>query len=311
MRQFKDYGKLSKRDIEKLIAGARIDINEGKKDPLDFVLWKLAKPTEPQWPSPWRNGRPGWHIECSAMAENILGHSFDIHGGGMDLKFPHHENEIAQSEAAHHQTFAHYWMHAGLLNVNGEKMSKSLGNFFTIKEVLAKHPVEVIRYFMLSSHYRSPVDYSDDTMQQAQQALTRLYTALRGLPTPTPTPTPTAFTAAMNDDFNTPIALSALFDMAKEINILREANKIPEAAVIASTLKKCGEILGILQMDPDSFLRGNVNDELTQQIEQYIADRLLAKKNKNYAEADRIRQVLQEMNVIIEDSASGTTWRKI
>lgn len=310
VRAFKEYGKLAKRDIEKLISGARIDIQEGKKDPLDFVLWKLAKPHEPQWESPWGDGRPGWHIECSAMAESILGESFDIHGGGMDLKFPHHENEIAQSEAAHHKPFANYWMHAGLLNVNGEKMSKSLNNFFTIKDVLAKYSVEVVRYFMLSSHYRSPVDYSADNMEKATQALTRLYTALRGLSVNSDSDSDSAFFSAMNDDFNTPVALSVLFEQAKEINILREAGKIADAEKLAAQLKKQGEIMGILQMNPDVFLQGDVTTDFSHTINQLIADRTAAKKNKNYAEADRIRRVLENMGVIIEDTVSGTIWRK-
>ena len=312
VRNFKDYGKLSKRDIEKLISGARVDINEGKKDPLDFVLWKLSKPHEPQWESPWGLGRPGWHIECSAMAAGILGQPFDIHGGGMDLKFPHHENEIAQSEAAHHCAFANTWMHAGLLNVNGEKMSKSLNNFFTIRDVMAKYPVEVIRYFMLSSHYRSPVDYSPENMEKATQGLTRLYTSMRGFPTVTVTVTVTdnTFINAMNDDFNTPIAFSVLFDLAKEINILREKNNLEAAATLASQLKQFGEIFGILQQNPEEFLQGNVTDDFSATVEKLIAARALAKKNKNYSEADRIRAELQKLNVVIEDSASGTTWRR-
>lgn len=316
IRQFKDYGKLSKRDIEKLISGARIDINEGKKDPLDFVLWKLAKPGEPQWESPWGNGRPGWHIECSAMAKNILGQPFDIHGGGMDLKFPHHENEIAQSEAAFHSAFANTWMHVGLLNVEGEKMSKSLNNFFTIQEVLEKYPVEVVRYFMLSSHYRSPVNYSKDNMEQAAQSLGRLYTAIRGLKLSDAMPDSKntfveKFYVAMNDDFNSSVAISVLFDMAREINKLREANNNPDAEKLASQLKKCAEIFGFLQSDPESFLQGDVSDDFSAKVEALIAARNLARKNKDYAEADRVRAELQQLNVVIEDGANGTTWRKV
>ncbi|MCX7124634.1 MAG: cysteine--tRNA ligase [Gammaproteobacteria bacterium] len=315
VRAFKDYGKLGKRDIEKLISGARIDINEGKKDPLDFVLWKLAKPDEPQWESPWGNGRPGWHIECSAMAESILGKTFDIHGGGMDLKFPHHENEIAQSEAAHHVTFANYWMHAGLLNVNGEKMSKSLNNFFTIQDVLAIHNVEAIRYFMLSSHYRSPVDYSDDSMTQASLALTRLYTAIRGLKLSDisldrENSFIKRFYDAMNDDFNSSVAFSVLFDLAREINRFREARDFLQAEVAASYLKKLAAVFGILQIDPEVFLRGDSSDEFSQHVEKLIADRALAKKNKNYVEADRLRDELVNMNIVIEDAAGETKWRK-
>lgn len=312
VRKFKEYGRLAKRDIEKLISGARIHINEGKKDPLDFVLWKLSKPNEPHWDSPWGVGRPGWHIECSAMAANILGQPFDIHGGGMDLKFPHHENEIAQSEAAHHTPFANTWMHVGLLNVDGEKMSKSLNNFFTIQDVLKKYSAEVIRYFMLSSHYRSPVNYSFENMDQAKQSLDRLYTAIRGLHiSDVAVSMPAAFLNAMNDDFNSPIALSVLFDMARDINKLREENNIVEAEKSASQLKKLGKIFGILQIDPDLFLQGDVSHDFASQVEKLIADRNAARKNKNYAEADRIRQELQKLNVVIEDAATGTTWRKV
>ncbi|MDP1573945.1 MAG: cysteine--tRNA ligase [Coxiellaceae bacterium] len=315
VRKFKDYGKLSKRNIEDLLSGARIEIGEFKNDPLDFVLWKLAKPNEPQWESPWGSGRPGWHIECSAMASNILGKTFDIHGGGMDLKFPHHENEIAQSEAAHHCTFANTWMHVGLLNVNGEKMSKSLNNFFTIRDVLAKHSSEVIRYFMLSSHYRSPVNYSEESMERAHQALTRLYTALRGLDLSDVTNNgfmaAPGFLNAMNDDFNSPIALAVLFDIAREINRLREVNDVRQATLLALQLKKLGEIFGILQNDPEIFLQGNVSDDFSKQVESLIAARALAKKNKNYAEADRIRHELQELKVAIEDGVHGTSWRII
>jgi len=312
VRKFKEYGKLAKRDIEKLISGARIHINEGKKDPLDFVLWKLSKPNEPHWDSPWGIGRPGWHIECSAMAATILGQPFDIHGGGMDLKFPHHENEIAQSEAAHHTTFANTWMHVGLLNVDGEKMSKSLNNFFTIQDVLKKYSAEVIRYFMLSSHYRSPVNYSFENLEQAKQSLDRLYTAMRGLRiSDVAVSMLVEFLNAMNDDFNSPIALSVLFDMVREINKLREENNIAEAEKCASQLKKLGEIFGILQMDPEVFLQGDVSDDFANQVETLIADRNAARKNKNYAEADRIRNELQKLNVAIEDTATGTTWRKM
>src|SRR3990167_4256917 len=242
IRQCKDYGKLSKRDIEKLIAGARIDIGEGKKDPLDFVLWKLSKPNEPQWDSPWGKGRPGWHIECSAMVKALLGQPIDIHGGGMDLKFPHHENEIAQSECAYHETFANTWMHVGLLNINGEKMSKSLNNFFTIRDVLKEYPAEVIRYFMLSSHYRSPVDFSKENLHQCRQALMRLYTALRDLPEVVSDAGEFSplFHAAMQDDFNTSEALAVLFEMAKKINRLREQKEFAQAATLESALKKLG-----------------------------------------------------------------------
>lgn len=312
VRKCKDYGKLSKRKIEDLIAGARIEIGESKNDPLDFALWKLAKPNEPQWESPWGPGRPGWHIECSAMAGTLLGQPFDIHGGGMDLKFPHHENEIAQSECAYHKPFANTWMHVGLLNVNGEKMSKSLNNFFTIRDVLAEYSAEVIRYFMLSSHYRSPVNYSEENMQQAHQSLSRLYTALRGLPLSKNTsPIPENFTDAMCDDFNSPLALAELFELAKEINILREKNNLAEAAEKASLLKSLGEIFGILQMDSEIFLQGSVDQAFAATVEKLIADRVIARKNKDFAASDRIRDELKAMGVVIEDGAAGTTWRKL
>ncbi|OGT42543.1 MAG: cysteine--tRNA ligase [Gammaproteobacteria bacterium RIFCSPHIGHO2_12_FULL_40_19] len=315
VRKCNDYGKLSKRDIEKLISGARIDINEGKKDPLDFVLWKLAKPGEPEWDSPWGKGRPGWHIECSAMAAEILGQPFDIHGGGMDLKFPHHENEIAQSECAYHKPFANTWMHVGLLNVEGEKMSKSLNNFFTIREVLEKHPAEVVRYFMLSAHYRSPVNYSVENMEQAKQSLMRLYVAIRGLDLASveelDLTTFPEFIHAMNDDFNSPIAIAVLFDKAREINRLREVGDIVQATKLGSQLKKLAAIFGFLQMDPEHFLQGDVSDDFSITVEQLIANRIEARKNKDWAAADRIRDQLQKLNVVIEDSGTGTSWRKL
>ena len=313
VRECKEYGKLSKRDIEKLISGVRVDINESKKDPLDFVLWKLAKPGEPQWNSPWGLGRPGWHIECSAMAASILGQPFDIHGGGMDLKFPHHENEIAQSECAYHKPFAQHWMHVGLLNVNGEKMSKSLNNFFTIRDVLAKYPVEVIRYFMLSAHYRSPVDYSEDNMEKATQSLTRLYTAIRGLNLDDAISliAPPEFIHAMNDDFNSPVAISVLFDIARDINKLREQNNIAQATILASQLKKSASIFGLLQENPEEFLQGEINSDFSAQVEALIAQRNAARKNKDFQAADRVRDELKKLNVVIEDSATGTKWRKI
>lgn len=313
VRKFASYGKLAKRDIEKLISGARIDIQEDKKDPLDFVLWKLAKRGEPEWESPWGLGRPGWHIECSAMAATILDQPFDIHGGGMDLKFPHHENEIAQSEAAHDKTFANTWMHVGLLNVEGEKMSKSLNNFFTIREVLEKHPAEVIRFFMLNAHYRSPVNYAVDNMEQAKQSLMRLYTAIRGLDFSSVenhsfAPFP-EWIDAMDDDFNSPIAIAVLFDKAREINRLREAGDIALATALAFQVKKSAEIFGFLQMDPDVFLQGDVSTDFSNQVEKLIADRVVARQQKNWVESDRIRDELKKIKVVIEDSAKGTTWR--
>lgn len=313
VRKFASYGKLAKRDIEKLISGARIDIQEGKKDPLDFVLWKLAKPSEPQWESPWGLGRPGWHIECSAMAATLLGQPFDIHGGGMDLKFPHHENEIAQSEAAHGKTFANTWMHVGLLNVEGEKMSKSLNNFFTIREVLEKHPAEVIRFFMVNAHYRSPVNYSVDNMEQAKQSLMRLYTAIRGLDLSSAENQAfvpfSEWVAAMNDDFNSPVAIAFLFDKAREINRLREMGDISQATALALRVKQSAAIFGFLQMDPETFLQGDASDDFSQHVEKLIANRMVARQEKNWAESDRIRDELKKMRVVIEDGAQGTTWR--
>jgi cysteinyl-tRNA synthetase len=313
VREFKEYGKLSKRDIEKLISGARVSVGEQKRDPLDFVLWKLSKPGEPTWDSPWGKGRPGWHIECSAMSTEILGQPFDIHGGGMDLKFPHHENEIAQSEAACGKPFANIWMHAGLLLINKEKMSKSLGNFLTIREVLKEHHPEVIRYFMISAHYRSPVNYSDETLAQVRSSLERLYTAMRGLPEVENARIlayEDAFQSAMNDDFNTPVALSVFFDMAHEIHRLREQNLVNEAAILASGLKRLAGIFHILQANPEEFLRGNMPEEEVAKIEALIAERQSARANKNFARADEIRQELLAMGVVIEDAAAGTSWRK-
>lgn len=314
--QFTAYGKLSQQDVEKLRSGVRIEVNEAKDDALDFVLWKLAKPGEPSWSSPWGEGRPGWHIECSAMSMELLGENFDIHGGGGDLIFPHHENEVAQSEAATGCQFANLWMHAGLVQVNKEKMSKSLGNFFTIRDVLAKYPAEVIRYFMLASHYRSPINYSEDAMQQAQAALTRLYTALRGLPRTKQVDADVhsewqlRFNAAMDDDFNTPVALSVLFDLAHDINRLRESQ--PEAATqMAEELRRLGGILGLLQQDPEAFLQLGVDEAEVQQIEQLITERQQARQQKDWAKADTIRKQLTKMGIDLADGPQGTTWRRL
>lgn len=313
VRQFEDYGKLSRRDIEKLISGARVSVGEQKQDPLDFVLWKMSKPGEPAWDSPWGIGRPGWHIECSAMSTEILGQPFDIHGGGMDLKFPHHENEIAQSEAAAGKTFANIWMHAGLLLINKEKMSKSLGNFFTIREVLSEHHPEVIRYFMISAHYRSPLNYSTETLEQVQSSLERLYMAIRGLTLvegARALPYEDAFQTAMDDDFNTPVALAVLFDMAHDINRFKEQDQMKEAAIIASVLKRLAQIFHILQENPEEFLRGNTTDQEVSKINNLISERNAARASKNFSRADEIRQELLSMGVVIEDSASGTSWRR-
>lgn len=313
VKKFKDYGKLSKRDVDKLLAGARIDIEAGKRDPLDFVLWKQAKPNEPSWDSPWGAGRPGWHIECSAMATALLDQPFDIHGGGMDLKFPHHENEIAQSEAAFHQTFAHYWMHVGLLNVNNEKMSKSLKNFFTIREVLAEYSAEVVRYFMLSAHYRSPVNFSKENLNQAKQSLTNLYLSIRDLNVGVdPDSSYTEkFHEALDDDFNSPVALSILFEMARDIHKFKETNKKEQANRIAAQLKLFGELFGILQTDVETFLKSDITDDFAQTVNALIEKRTLARQSKNWAESDRIRNELTAMGVVIEDTGNGTAWRKL
>lgn len=318
VHRFKEYGKLSNRDLDKLISGARVGIEEGKRNPLDFVLWKQAKPDEPMWDSPWGSGRPGWHIECSAMSSELLGQPFDIHGGGMDLKFPHHENEIAQSEAAYHKPFANYWMHVGLLTVNDEKMSKSLNNFFTIQDVLKDHHPEVIRYFMLSAHYRSPVNYSAENLEQARKALTTLYTALRGFSELTVSDKDSAFDhavakkfrATMDDDFNTPVAMSVLFDVAHDIHRLKESGDEMAAEKHAQLLKWLGGVLGLLQADPDVFLQGDVSDDFAKKVEALISARQAARAEKNWVEADRLRDALMQLDVVIEDSASGTTWRR-
>ncbi|MCH9743557.1 MAG: cysteine--tRNA ligase [Gammaproteobacteria bacterium] len=309
IRKKQDYGKLSHRDIDSLRSGARVDVADAKRDPLDFVLWKMSKPDEPSWDSPWGKGRPGWHIECSAMSTGILGQPFDIHGGGMDLKFPHHENEIAQSEAACGKGFANTWMHVGLLQINKEKMSKSLGNFLTIRETLEKHDVEVIRYFMLSAHYRSPVSYSEDVMQVAHQSLGRLYTAIRDLPEVPANENQYVqqFNDVMNDDFNSPQAFAVLFEMAREINRLRDANDMDAAAALAASLKKLSNTFGILQQDPQQFLQGGDVD--AEKVEALIVARNQARKNKDWPEADRIRDELNAMHVVIEDKDGRTRWK--
>jgi cysteinyl-tRNA synthetase len=311
--RFENYGRLSGKQIEDLRAGERIAVDESKQDPLDFVLWKAAKPDEPAWDSPWGAGRPGWHIECSAMSTHCLGHHFDIHGGGLDLQFPHHENEIAQSEAATGETFVNVWMHNGFVRVDEEKMSKSLGNFFTIRDVLEKYAPEVLRYFILSSHYRSPLNYSDQHLDNAKGALTTLYTALRGFDEIQPAPSSQdyveRFRSAMDDDFNTPEAQSVLFELAHEINKLRE-NGEPESA--AATLKYLGGMLGLLQQSPDSFLQGEADGKGldTETIESLIRQRTEARSNKDWAESDRIRDQLLDQGVVLEDGPSGTTWRR-
>ena len=309
---FASYGKLSGKSLEDLRAGERVDIDQHKRDPLDFVLWKSAKPNEPSWDSPWGPGRPGWHIECSAMGEKQLGEHFDIHGGGQDLQFPHHENEIAQSEGAHGCTFVNYWMHNGFIRVDDEKMSKSLGNFFTIRQVLQQYDAEVVRFFILRAQYRSPLNYSDHHLNDAKQALTRLYTALRGVEADVveldwQQAHAARFQQAMNDDFNTPEACAVLFELATEVNRTGSTE-------LAGLLKTLAGMLGLLQRDAEEFLQGKEEggtDGLSaEDIRSLIDQRLAAKQGKNYAEADRLRALLTAQGIILEDTPAGTTWRR-
>ncbi len=316
VNKFEGYGKLSGKSLEDLRAGERVEVDSFKRDPMDFVLWKAAKPGEPSWDSPFGGpnggkGRPGWHIECSAMSSHHLGHHFDIHGGGQDLQFPHHENEIAQSEAAHSHDgkscqMVNYWMHNGFVRVDDEKMSKSLGNFFTIRTVLEQYDAEVVRFFILRAHYRSPLNYSDQHLDDAKSALTRLYTALRGADVVDGAvdwkhPQAIRFKAAMDDDFNTVEALAVLFDLANEVNRTKDADAL-------RLLKGLAGVLGLLQRNPDAFLQGAMNAELD--VEGLIQARLSAKKNKNFAEADVIRKQLLEAGIVLEDTPQGTTWRR-
>jgi cysteinyl-tRNA synthetase len=331
VHKFATYGKLSGKKLEDLRAGSRVEVDTAKRDPLDFVLWKSAKPGEPAWPSPWGDGRPGWHIECSAMSTKELGEHFDIHGGGLDLKFPHHENEIAQTCGATHARFAEIWMHNGFLSIDNEKMSKSLGNFFTAREVMAKikHP-EVLRFFLLSSQYRGPMNYSPDQLDQAEAALTRMYLALRDMPASSgdlyvPTAATAEFVASMDDDFNTPEAIAVLQGLARDLNIERAANReSAKARLLAAELHALGGVLGFLGEDPGKFLRSaatvvtagvdgapalpGLSDA---EIEAQIAARIDARKAKNFAESDRIRDALLAAGVILEDKPGGiTNWRR-
>jgi len=320
VKRFADYGKLSGRNTEELLAGARVDVEESKEDPRDFALWKVAPADEPGWDSPWGWGRPGWHIECSAMSTTHLGDSFDIHGGGPDLVFPHHENEIAQSEAATCKHYVNYWMHAGAVRVDNEKMSKSLGNFFTIREVLEKYHPEVVRFFLISSHYRSPINYSEDNLVEARNGLERFYTALRdfgGVEPAEPWQLKQSrfhgrFTAAMEDDFNTREALAVLYDMVRDLNAAHRDGRGEEAQALAAALKGYGAIFGILQVEPESYLKGGAAGEglAEADIEQLIVERAEAKKNRDFARADGIRDELLAQGIVLEDSREGTTWKR-
>ena len=329
VRKFAGYGRLSGKRIDELWAGSRVQIEESKLDPLDFVLWKQAKPGEPFWASPWGNGRPGWHIECSAMSTSLLGNYFDLHGGGMDLKFPHHENEIAQSCAACDTPFVRVWMHNGFVRIDDEKMSKSLGNFFTVREVLKslRHP-EVLRFFLLSSHYRGPINYSDAQLSQADETLLGLYRALNDVGSGAPADTGDArvdagdttqaeprgrFNAAMDDDFNTPDALAVMQGVARDLNSAKAAGKHRDATALAASLRDMGQVLGLLQQAPEVYLKRGIGTESLSDgdIEGLLDSRRAARAAKNFAESDRIRDLLGAAGVMLEDKAGGTTtWRR-
>ena len=310
---FPEYGRLSGQNIEQLQAGARVEVEDTKRDPMDFVLWKMSKPGEPTWESPWGAGRPGWHIECSAMNSKHLGQHFDIHGGGSDLQFPHHENEIAQSCCAHDTPYVNYWMHTGMVMIDKEKMSKSLNNFFTIRDVLKHYDAGTIRYFLLSGHYRSQLNYSEDNLKQAKSALERLYTSLKGLDLSVDAVGTEEFVAkfkvAMDDDFNTPEAYSVLFEMVREINRLKGSD-IAAASALGVKLKELAEVLGLLEQDVDTFFKGEGSDDEVAQIEALIVERNRARAEKDWPAADVARDGLNALGVILEDGPSGTTWRK-
>ncbi|AIJ30689.1 cysteine--tRNA ligase [Actinobacillus suis] len=313
VESFKKYGALSRQNLEQLQAGARVEIKSVKKNPMDFVLWKMSKEGEPSWQSPWGNGRPGWHIECSAMNSKELGEHFDIHGGGSDLMFPHHENEIAQSCCAHGGDYVNYWLHTGMLTIDDEKMSKSLGNFFTIRTMLEKYESETLRYFFLTAHYRSLLNYSLDNLDLARSALERLYTSLRGCDLSVEAvggeQYVEAFKAAMDDDFNTPGALAVLFEIAREVNKLKTED-VAKANGLAVRLKELAGVLGLLYQDPEAFLQGDADNDEVAEIEALIKQRNEAKAAKNWAVADEVRDKLKAMNIVLEDTPNGTTWRK-
>ena len=313
VESFPKYGALSRQNLDQLQAGARVEIKSVKKNPMDFVLWKMSKENEPSWESPWGKGRPGWHIECSAMNSKELGEHFDIHGGGSDLMFPHHENEIAQSCCANHGEYVNYWLHTGMLTIDKEKMSKSLGNFFSIRYMLDLYDAESLRYFFLTAHYRSLLDYSIDNLNLARSALERLYTALRGCDLTVPAKGGEqyveAFKTAMDDDFNTPGALAVLFEMAREINKLKTEDA-EKANGLAVRLKELAGVLGLLEQDPEAFLQGDANNDEVAEIEALIKQRNEAKAAKNWAVADEVRDKLKAMNIVLEDTSNGTTWRK-
>jgi len=313
VNSFAEYGALSKKQLEDLQAGARVEVNQVKRDPLDFVLWKSVKPDEPSWDSPWGKGRPGWHIECSAMSTHCLGNHFDIHGGGMDLQFPHHENEIAQSEAATGEKFVNVWMHNGFVRIDDEKMSKSLGNFFTVREILAQYKPEVVRYFVTGSHYRSPLNYSDKQLDMARSALDAFYTSLRDLEPVslvTETEYSTRFYTAMDDDFNTAGALAVLSDLRHAINKAKSVDDLSGANLLAGELKKLADLLGILQASPEEWFAGASDADDASEIDAMVAARDAARDSKNWAEADRLRDELTAMGITLEDSEGKTRWRR-
>jgi cysteinyl-tRNA synthetase len=314
---FDGYGALSGKRPGDLRAGARVESDEAKRDPADFVLWKAAKPDEPSWPSPWGDGRPGWHIECSAMSTRCLGNHFDIHGGGLDLQFPHHENEIAQSEAATGEHFVNYWMHNGHVRIDDEKMAKSLGNFTTVRDILAAHDPESVRHFLLSSHYRSPLNYTADALDQARASMERLYLALRGgerddRPGGDDKAYAERFRAAMDDDFNTPLALAVLFDLAREVNRAREAGESSRADGLAGELRRLGQMLGLLQGEAEGFLQGGSAEDPAEvaRINALVAERDQARAQRDFARADAIRDQLIGEGIVLEDGAGGTRWRR-